>query len=139
MKYLLDSCVISELIKPTPDPRVVQWIIAQHEADLCISVLTIGELQKGIAKLPDSKRKVTLQQWLNSDLISRFENRILDVSISVAQTWGKVQATSESQGKTMPVMDGLIAITALVNNATVVTRNIKDMTQSGTSLFNPWE
>lgn len=114
MKYLLDTCVISELLKPTPNSQVVQWIITQHETDLCISVLTVGELQKGIAKLPDSKRKITLQQWLNTDLISRFENRILDVSISVAQTCGKFKGTSVSEGKTMPVMDGLIAITALV-------------------------
>ncbi len=139
MKYLLDTCVISELTKPIPEPRVTQWIIAQHESDLCISVLTVGELQKGIAKLPESKRKATLQQWLNTDLKSRFDNRILDISSSITQTWGEVQGASENQGKKMAVIDGLIAITALVNNATVVTRNIDDMTHSGVALFNPWQ
>ena len=131
MKYLLDTCVISELSKAKPNSQVVQWIKSQYEADFCLSVLTIGEIQKGITKLADSKKKLVLQKWLDQDLKTRFENRILEVSGIVAQKWGIIQGESERQGKKMSVIDSFIAVTGLVYDITVVTRNIDDMVQSG--------
>ncbi len=139
MKFLLDTCIISELSKPNPDARVAQWITSQHETDFCLSVLTIGEIQKGITKLTDSKKKLSLQEWLDQELKARFENRILAISGRVAQKWGEIQGDSERQGKKMPVIDSFIAVTGLVHNITVVTRNIDDMIQSGVALFNPWD
>ncbi len=138
MKYLLDTCVISELIKQYPDQKVVQWISNVEETNLFISVLTIGELHKGIEKLPESRKKSTLHKWVTYDLEKRFKNRIIDFEIKTATTWGKIQAKSELLGKTLPAIDGLIAATGISNELVVVTRNIKDMQASGADLLNPW-
>ncbi len=138
MKYLLDTCVISELIKQQPDQKVIQWISNVEETRLFVSVLTIGELHKGVEKLPESRKKSTLHKWITYDLKKRFENRIVDFDINTATTWGKIQAKSELIGKTLPAIDGLIAATGIFNDLVVVTRNIKNMEVSGVDLLNPW-
>lgn len=139
MRYLLDTCVISELIKQQPDQKVVQWISDIDETSLFISVLTIGELHKGIEKLPESRKKSILHKWVSYDLEKRFKNRIIDFDIKTAATWGKIQAKSELLGRTLPAIDGLIAATGIFNGLVVVTRNIKDMQVSGADLLNPWK
>jgi len=139
MNYLLDTCVISELIKKQPSPNVVEWIADIDEANLFISVLTIGEIHKGIEKLPTSKKKDKLHKWVNIDLKERFNNKIIDIDLHTATTWGKVQAKSEVLGQALPAIDGLIASTGIAHDLIVVTRNIKDMEVSGVSLLNPWE
>ncbi len=138
MNYLLDTCVISELIKPKPSPKVVKWISDIDETCLYISVLTIGEIHKGIEKLPESKKKNNLHKWVNFDLKERFDNKILSIDINIATTWGKVQAQSELIGQTLPSIDGLIACTGIVHDLTIATRNTKEMKVSGVSLLNPW-
>jgi len=139
MKYLLDTCVISELIKPEPDKKVVTWLKKQAEENLYLSVLTFGEIEKGIEKSVDKKRKNKLRLWVEEDLNQRFAGRILDIDIRVANRWGKIQGKTEKEGKPLPSIDGLIAVTGLVNNCIVVTRNISDMQQSTAELYNPWE
>lgn len=139
MNYLLDTCVLSELIKPKPSRNVVKWISDIDERCLYISVLTIGEIHKGIEKLPESKKKDNLHKWVNFDLTERFNNKILNIDINIVTTWGKVQAQSELIGQTLPTVDGLIACTGIVHDLTVATRNTKDMKASGVSLINPWE
>jgi len=139
LKYLLDTCVISELIKPEKNNKVVKWIKKRKESSLFISVLTIGEIQKGISKLPDSHKKEYLKTWVDNDLKKRFAGRILEITEEIATSWGEIQAKSESEGKKMPVIDSLIAATAIKNNLTVVTRNIKDIENSGCKSINPWE
>ena len=139
MRYLLDTCVISELIKPGENNKIVEWIQSKDEDSLFISVLTIGEIQKGISKLPDSRRKESLRTWVDNDLKKRFSGRILEISEKIATTWGEIQANSEKDGKKMPVIDSLIAATAIKNNLTVVTRNVKDIENSGCISINPWE
>ncbi len=139
MKFLLDTCVISELSKKEPTLCVVQWISSVDESNLFISALTIGEIYKGIEKLPDSVKKSTLYSWVAHDLEERFHNRILPFDSPVAATWGKMQARSESAGKPMPIIDGQIAATGSYHKLTVATRNISDMKISGISLYNPWE
>ena len=139
MRYLLDTCVISELIKPGENNKIVEWIQSKDEDSLFISVLTIGEIQKGISKLPDSRRKESLRTWVDNDLKKRFSGRILEISEKIATTWGEIQANSEKDGKKMPVIDSLIAATAIKNNLTVVTRNVKDIENSGCRSINPWE
>lgn len=139
MNYLLDTCVISELIKKNPSPKVVKWISKAEETNLFISVLTIGEIHKGIEKLPESKKKEKLHKWVNYDLKERFKNRIIDFDLQTATAWGKTQAHSELLGKAMPTIDGLIAATGISYEFTVVTRNTPDMEISGATLFNPWE
>ncbi|MFQ5652776.1 MAG: type II toxin-antitoxin system VapC family toxin [bacterium] len=139
MKYLLDTCIISELRKPNPGPSVVEWVQSNDEQHYYLSTLTFGELHKGIEKLPDSARKRNLHDWVEHELRDRFRNRILDVNIKVARIWGTVQAHSEREGKPMPAIDGLIAATGIAYGLTVVTRNTADMESSGVLLFNPWK
>jgi len=138
MNYLLDTCVLSELIKKNPSPKVVKWVSKTEETYLFISVFTIGEIHKGIEKLPESKKKKKLHKWVNYDLKERFQNRIIDFDIKIASVWGKIQAHSELAGKAMPAIDGLIAATGISCDLTVVTRNSTDMEISGVSLLNPW-
>ena len=138
MKYLLDTCVVSELIKKSPNAKVVSWLQHQDEADLYLSVLTFAEIEKGIAKAPSQAHKQKLRAWLDDDLRRRFDGRIIPVDLQAAIKWGAVQGGLEKQGKMMPVMDSLIAISALVYNCTVVTRNTSDMVHSGVELLDPW-
>ena len=138
MKYLLDTCIISELSKKTPNNKVIRWIKDKHETDLFMSVLTLGEIQKGITKLEDSKKKRELVKWIESDLPQRFEKRILPVTDYVSRKWGEIQGLAEQQGNEMPVIDSLIAATGLTYNLEVITRNTEDMKASGVQLFNPW-
>ncbi|MCF6299509.1 MAG: type II toxin-antitoxin system VapC family toxin [Proteobacteria bacterium] len=138
MKYLLDTCVLSELIKPKPNKNVVTWIAAQKECDLYVSVLIFGEINKGIEKAVDIKRKQRLQLWVKNDLYARFKGRIIQIDLLVSNKWGEIQAQTEKIGKPMPSIDGLIVASGLVNNCIVVTRNIADMENSTTLLLNPW-
>ncbi len=138
MKYLLDTCVISEAIKSQPDKNVISWIQSQNEDSLYLSVLTFGEIEKGIEKLPDGMRKRNLQLWVEDDLKTRFKGRIISIDLDVAVKWGAVQGNAELTGKAMPAIDGLIAVSGLAHHCIVVTRNIKDMQQSSAELLNPW-
>ncbi len=139
MKYLLDTCVVSELIKKKPEKSITNWIKSKDETDFYLSVLTIGELQKGITKLNDSTKKQGLIEWVELDLIKRFEKRILHITDSVARKWGEIQGIAEKQGNKIPVVDCLIAATGITYGLRVITRNISDMETSGVKLLNPWE
>jgi predicted nucleic acid-binding protein len=131
--------VISELVKMKPDIRVEHWVRSQDEENLFLSVITIGEIQKGISKLPDGwKKKQQLQKWLSNELQERFKDRILDITVGTAQTWGKALGKCEKKGVTLPAIDSLIASQGIFHKMTVVTRNISDMEPSGVKLFNPW-
>lgn len=138
MKYLLDTCVISELVKNKPERKVVRWVEDCDEELLYLSVLTIGEIQKGIAKLKDKNRKNNIQRWLDSDLRERFTERILPIDEDTVLTWGVVQGESELIGLQIPTIDGLVGATAITHNLTVVTRNEKDIALSGARILNPW-
>jgi predicted nucleic acid-binding protein len=139
MKYLLDTCVISELAKLKPSKKVISWVKKNDEDNFYLSSLTFGELYKGIAKLPDSKRRKKLSQWIEHDLKERFTGKIFNIDLKVAKTWGEIQGASEAAGSPMPAIDSLIAATGLAHDLTVVTRNITDMQQSGVTLLNPWK
>ena len=138
MKFLLDTCVISETTKKIPNEKIIEWISKQDERNLFLSVLTLGEIQKGIEKINDEIKKAQLTLWLKKDLVKQFENRIIPIDQSVIITWGKAQGQSERVGKPMPVIDGLIAASALTFGLTVVTRNVEDMQQSGVEIINLW-
>ncbi|MFZ1986735.1 MAG: type II toxin-antitoxin system VapC family toxin [Desulfatitalea sp.] len=136
---MLDTCVISELVKPQPNVELVDWCGRQNEESLFLSSITIGEIQKGISKLPPSERKKTLQNWLDTDLLDRFGDRIIGIDTKVARMWGEIQAATEKTGLKMPVIDSLIASSGLVYDLTIVTRNVQDMQASGVRLLNPWK
>ncbi|QNK58558.1 type II toxin-antitoxin system VapC family toxin [Paenibacillus sp. PAMC21692] len=139
MKYLLDTNVISELVKKEPNPGVLLWIEKCDEMNLFLSVITFGELQKGISKLSDKSRADRLQTWVNQDLKKRFEGRILPIELDVVLTWGRIQGISEKNGVKLPAMDSLIAATAITHNLIVVTRNVEDIERCQGSVFNPWD
>jgi toxin FitB len=139
LKYLLDTCVISELVNPHKDERAIKWLLEQEENDLYLSVLTIGEIHKGITKLPNSKRKRLLIEWVENDLKERFAGRVLDITEDIAIQWGVIQGKLEKKGKKLPVIDGLIAASAIEDDLIVVTRNTKDIEIPGVKVINPWE
>src|SRR5262245_9769610 len=118
MSYLLDTCVVSELVRQTPNPRVIEWLGHANETELYLSVLTIGELHKGIEKLPAMRRKNQLVDWLHQDFLARFRQRLLALDLSVMFTWGALAARLEASGRKMPVVDALIAATALTSKFT---------------------
>jgi predicted nucleic acid-binding protein len=137
--FLLDTNVISELVKPRPEPAVTKWIDATEENLLCLSVLTFGEIRKGIAALPDaSSRRVSLETWLDHELTLRFAGRILAIDQTIADRWGVITARALAAKFPLPVVDGLLAATALQHNLTLVTRNTRDVEITGASVFNPW-
>ena len=139
MNYLIDTCVISELIRANPSEKILKWIRKQNETDLYLSVLTIGEIFKGIEKVQDLEKKKRLNLWVENDLKERFKNRILPVDLQVSMVWGNIQGKAEKEGRPMPVIDGLIAATGLAYHLAVVTRNVSDMMESGVVLINPWD
>ena len=136
--FLLDTNIISELVARRPEPRVTAWIGATDEMLLHLSVLTLGEIRKGIDSLRDSSRRAALGGWLDSELMVRFANRILAIDEAIADRWGRLTAQREAANSRLPVIDGLLAATALQYNLTLVTRNVKDVAATGVPLFNPW-
>jgi predicted nucleic acid-binding protein len=138
VKYLLDTCLISELVKKAPNSAVVSWLDEQDEQSLFLSVLTIGGLQKGISKLPDGARKDELQAWTEHDLALRFMGRIIDIDLETVLIWGRLQGEFERKGESLPVMDSLIAATAKAHGLVVVTRNVKDIERCQVRVCNPW-
>lgn len=139
MRFLLDTCVISELVARQPDPDVVRWVDGIDEERLCLSVITVGEIQRGIDRLPDSSRKSALAEWLEGDLLIRFADRILPIDTPVMLVWGELTANLEKQGRKMPAIDSLIAATALQSRLGLVTRNEDDFANSGVAVVNPWQ
>ena len=129
--YLLDTCVISELIRAEPSPKVMEWIDGQDEENLYLCVITLGEVEKGISKLAEGRKKMQLQTWLADELMERFNGRIFGITAEVARCWGTMRS--------LPVIDALMAATAITNDLIVVTRNTADMSGSGATLLDPWE
>jgi len=138
VSFLLDTSVISELVKPAPDNHVVEWMKRAEETSRYLSVLTIGELEKGIARLPVSSRRTRLETWVRSDLADRFRERLLAIDGTIAATWGKLAGEAETRGEPLPVIDGLIAATGLAHDLTIATRNVEDFNRWGARCFNPW-
>ena len=138
MKYLLDTCCLSELFKKAPDTGVVEWLSRQSMADLFLSVVTVGEIQKGIFRLPQSQKSELLQRQLNQ-FMEIYADRIVPLNRDTLLDWGLLCARAESKGHSLPVLDSLIAATAFALKMEVVTRNVKDMERCGAKIVNPWK
>ncbi len=135
MSYLVDTNVISELRRREPDPGVVDWFGQRPSTGLFLSVLTLGEIRKGIELVPDGQRKLRLLDWLEVDLPKFFAGRILPVDGPVADRWGRLLADA---GRPVPAVDSLLAATALHHGLHLVTRNIGDFAYHGLEVTNPW-
>ena len=136
MTYLIDTNVLSELRRKEPNVGVAEWFSQRPATTLSVSVLTLGEIRKGIDMLPDNDRKFALLDWLEVDLPSFFIGRILAVDISVADRWGHLIAQA---GRPMPAIDSLLAATAIHHGLKLVTRNVHDFEFTGLEVINPWK
>lgn len=139
MNYLLDTCVLSEFTRRKPDEKVLAWFERVEEEKLFLSAITIGEIQRGVARLPDSPRKGELLLWMNDGLIERFGRRVLPVEAQTMLLWGSLTARMESAGRPMGVIDSLIGALALQHNLILVTRNVSDFLACGVQVANPWD
>ena len=137
MRYLLDTYVISELVKPVPNRKVIDWLNELPSEALFLSVITIGELRKGLTRIPDSKRKQRLTVWLNT-LLEDYKERIFPIDLMVAENWGIIQGNAENAGTPMSSIDGLLAATTYTHNLTLATRNENDFISSQIPIINPW-
>jgi toxin FitB len=137
--FLLDTNCISELVRLKPEPRVMAWIEAAEESLLYVSVLTLGEIRKGLAALPQGKRRSRLETWLEVELRARFSGRILPIDAAVADRWGLLAANAKRRGKPLSSIDGLLSATAIHHNLTIVSRNVSDFAQAQVPVVNPWE
>jgi len=135
VSYLLDTNVVSELVRTRPDPAVVAWFDHVPDDSLYISVLTVGEIRKGIESVADGRRKETLRVWLEHTLPDWFEDRMLVIDEAVAEQWGRLQAQA---GRPLPAIDSLLAATAIQHDLRMVTRNEKDFSFPGLEVINPW-
>jgi toxin FitB len=136
MSYLLDTNVISELIRPKPEKKVLDWFIDVPNEALHVSVLSLGEIRKGVEKLTDNHRKEKLRLWLEIELLVWFENRILVINHEVADRWGRLLSSAK---KPLPAIDSLIAATALYHDLRLVTRNKRDFIFDSLLVICPWD
>ena len=137
--FLLDTNCVSELVRVQPEPRVVEWMEATDEGTLYLSVLTLGEIRKGLASLAQGRRRTRLETWLKVELPARFSGRILAIDAPVADLWGLLAAQAKSRGTPLPIIDGLLSATALHHDLTVVTRNGGDFAIARVPVLNPWQ
>ncbi len=135
MSYLIDTNVLSELRRKVPDPGVVEWFSRRPATTLHVSVLTLGEIRKGIKGISDETRRQSMVDWLETDLRAFFTGRILTIDSAVADRWGRLVAAA---GRPLPAIDSLLAATALANDLVLVSRNVKDFADLPVQLFNPW-
>ena len=137
--YLLDTNVVSELVRPNPNANVVAWVRAEDETRFYLSVLSFGEIRRGIEQLPQSPRRERLRLWLEVDLTDRFQGRILDIDRRVAEIWGIIMARGAAASVRLPSIDILIAATAERHGMVVATRNLRDFAFAAISAVSPWE
>lgn len=137
--FLLDTNIPSELTRPQPEPRVTRWLEDTDDELMYFSVVSIGEVCKGLTVHPEAQRRAWLRNWLDKELRPWLADRILPVSEAIAERWGILEGECQLKGITLHAPDGLIAATALEHDLTVVTRNVKDFTDLGIAIFNPWE
>ena len=136
MSYLLDTNVVSDLVRPKPDPEVLAWFGNTPDDALHLSVLSLGEIRKGVEKLEPSPRREALRVWLEQELTDWFDDRILPVDRGVAERWGTLLAHA---GRPVPTIDSLLAATALYHGLRLATRNVTDFLFTGLEVVNPWD
>ena len=139
VNYLLDTNVLSEARRKVPHAGPAVWLERTPEHALYVSVLVLGEIRKGIAKLSEASQQARLQGWLETELTPRFADRVLSIDVETALVWGRLAGEGERRGEPLPVVDTLLAATAIRHNLTLVTRNTHDFARLPVDLLNPWE
>ena len=137
MSWLLDTNIVSEMVKKEPNRNVVAWIDSKNDSDLYLSVITIAEIKRGITRLAESNRRSILQEFLDG-LLEIYQNNIIPIDIHVAQEWGIISASAEAKGRKISVTDGFIAATSQIHRLTLVTRNVSDFEVTDIPMLNPW-
>lgn len=135
----MDTCTISEMVAVKPDANVLNWFQSQNEKTLFLSVITIGEIERGIYQLPASKKRTILETWLFDELMPGFQGRILEINRKLITTWAKMTADLKTKGIIRPSFDSLIEAAALHHQLILVTRNVKNFQNSQVTILNPWE
>lgn len=138
MNYLLDTNILSELVRPAPHAGVERWVRRQSPLALAISVITLGELEKGIAAMPAGRRRTRLAHWAATELPRQFLGRLHPIDDVIAIEWGRLAAAGHAMGRPLPVIDGLLLATARAHALTLVTRDVSDCVGRGIPVFDPW-
>lgn len=138
MKFLLDTNVVSEMTRPAPSPAVTAWLGRTPLTDVALSVITLGEIRRGILASPSEKKRLELQRWYGQTLLPLFQGRILDVTPAVMEEWATRYQAARTSGKTPASLDSLLAATAAAHGLTVVTRNEKDFEPMQVPILNIW-
>jgi len=138
VSFLLDTCVVSEFTRPRADPGVIEWLALHDESALFLSEVTLGELEKGLAKLPQGTRQKRLRAFVEVEVLERFADRVLPVDGRAWRRWGALTGAREREGRPVPVLDALLAATAWLHDISLVTRNERDFTGLGVRIVNPW-
>ncbi len=138
MKVLLDTNVISEWVKPQPEPNVVSWLRDLDEDQTFLSVISLGELRAGVEQLEPGRRRARLEAWLDQDLPARFDGRIVSIDQLVAKEWGVLMAGARRAGQSIGVVDALLAATAEVHDFTLATRNVRYFAATSIDIVDPW-
>jgi toxin FitB len=138
VSFLLDTNVVSEWVKPVPNPGVIAWTADVDEDRVFLSVITLAEVRHGVERMPAGSRRRGLAEWLEEDLPLRFEGRIIPIDATIADVCGRLVAHGENRGKRMEVMDAFLAATAEVHQFTIVTRNTPDFETVTENILNPW-
>jgi len=138
VRLLLDTNVLSEVTRPAPDARVLDWLEGLDEDRSFISVVSIAEIRRGVALMYEGRKREALAEWLARDLPQRFDQRVLPVDEPVALAWGDLMGLAKRSGRGLSSMDGLIAATAIAQQLTLATRNTRDFEGFGIELFDPW-
>lgn len=139
MRYILDTNVISELIAKQPRSDVLAWLDSLDSGSLYLTVITLGEIRKGVERLSPSARRDSIKDWLETDLPLRFQGKILEITTDVALVWGDLVGRLENEGRRMAAIDSLIAAIALQGHYTLITRNDRDFQHAGVMVINPWK
>jgi predicted nucleic acid-binding protein len=139
LSFLLDTNVLSELVRPEPDANVVNWLAGLDERDMYMSVVSVAEIRRGIEQLSSGRRRTRLLEWLENELVDRFEDRVVEIDRRIATAWGVLMRRAEAAGLPSSVMDGFFAASAVVHGFTIATRDTRDFAGFGIALLDPWQ
>lgn len=138
MRFLLDTNALSEGAKPRPDRSYTEWLASANPDEMAVSVITFGEVKRGIELLPVGRKRAKLENWLGTTLYHDFRGRVLRVNADIALMWGRLTAADQKRGRVLKPGDGLVLATAAVHGLTIVTRNERDFVDRGVPVLNPW-